>query len=219
MSDADLALQHGIAVVGGEAIQWTAGPRPPPHPSGCSTCFKEHGCHKAMGLQGCLACMEQHKFGPQGCAAVCSPEPFSDAERAVCGEDAVARHWRASEDHALNVNAIGNPHMHGGQWLIPEVQTDKTGLVCDWERNLDLRYINATLTALETAGAVGGGRLFDLERLFFTGCSMGSAYTVWVAQCVHQKMPSAVTAFASQSTGLKVKGDGLTFPPDNYVVS
>jgi hypothetical protein len=72
------------------------------------------------------------------------------------------------------------------------------------------RYINATLAALEAAGASGGGRLFDMNRLFFTGCSMGSAYTVWVAQCVHQQMPAAVTAFASQSTGLKVKGVRVT---------
>ena len=36
---------------------------------------------------------------------------------------------------------------HGGQWLIPEVQTDKTGIVCDWQNNRDLRYINASLSA------------------------------------------------------------------------
>ena len=45
---------------------------------------------------------------------------------------------------------------------------------------------------------------------------MGSAYTIWVAQCYHAKYPAATSAFASQSTGLKVKGDGLHFPPDNY---
>ena len=56
----------------------------------------------------------------------------------------------------------------------------------------------------------------DTSRLFFTGCSMGSALTVWAAQCFHKSTPSAVTAFGTQSTGLKVKGDGLSFPPDNY---
>lgn len=34
---------------------------------------------------------------------------------------------------------------------------------------------------------------------------MGSALTVWLAQCMHQRYPAAVTAFASQSTGIKVR--------------
>ena len=45
---------------------------------------------------------------------------------------------------------------------------------------------------------------------------MGSAMAMWTAQCLHREMPARVSAFASQSTGLKIKGDTLTFPPDNY---
>jgi hypothetical protein len=102
----------------------------------------------------------------------------------------------------------GQSHWHGGQWLIPEIQTDATGLVCNWSTNPELRYIDAVLTALEAHDA----RLFDLETLFFTGCSMGSALTVWLAQCMHERSPEKVTAFGSQSTGLKVCRNG-TFCP------
>ena len=45
---------------------------------------------------------------------------------------------------------------------------------------------------------------------------MGSAMTVWIAQCLHKRESTSVTAFASQSTGLKKKGDGIHLPPDNY---
>jgi len=63
---------------------------------------------------------------------------------------------------------------------------------------------------------MGDGKMVDPSRVFFTGCSMGSAVTIWLAQCYHEKYPAAVSAFGTQSTGLKVKGDGLHFPPDNY---
>lgn len=230
-----LATNHSFAVVGGEAIQWTAkGPAPapgPPSQSNCTKCFELHGCSKAQGQTQCLACMKQHQFGPRSCLQVCKAEhvPFPSVVAAVCGPDDHAfTHENSPDSWGGNMQRLEelpggggspNPHLHGGQWTIPEVQTDATGLVCDWDRNLDLRYINATLSTLEVAGAENGGRLFDLDKIFFTGCSMGSAYTVWVAQCVHQRMPAAVTAFASQSTGLKVKGDGLRFPPDNYITN
>lgn len=85
--------------------------------------------------------------------------------------------------------------------------------MCDWNNARDLVYIKNVITALDN---IGGGKVFDTDRIFFAGCSMGSAYTVWLAQCYHELRPTAVTAFATQSTGLKVKGDGLHFPTDNY---
>merc|ERR1719198_2049774 len=48
---------------------------------------------------------------------------------------------------------------------------------------------------------------------------MGSAVTIWYAQCLHALAPTVLTAFSTQSTGLKVKGDGLNFPADNYAPS
>ena len=214
-----LAMQHKFTIVGGEALQFTGGdgpgpgpapgpPPPSPVPQDCIQCFGSKGCQFSEGEAKCRACMTSHQFGPDGCSNICGGEhvPFPAVEKAVCGapddvQDAEGGHW------------------HGGQWLIPEVQTDATGLVCDWENNLDLRYINASLAALEREGAKQGGRVFALDKIFFTGCSMGSAYTVWLAQCVHEREPASVTAFASQSTGLKVKGDGLQFPPDNYLAN
>jgi len=117
------------------------------------------------------------------------------------------REWSPSPSH---------PVWHGGQWLLPEVQTDATSIVCDWERalpadhgGLELAYIQAAVDRLGTMG-------FDTTRVFFTGCSMGSALTVWLAQCYHQKYPTDTTAFGSQSTGLKEKGDGINLPRDDY---
>eukprot|EP00966_Prymnesium_polylepis_P289385 6684867-Prymnesium_polylepis.1 len=100
----------------------------------------------------------------------------------------------------------------GGQWLIPEVQNDTTGLVCPVSHP-DLRYL---VNAIEALGAYRNGTVFDTSRLFFTGQSMGSAMALWAAQCLHQLMPDSVSAFATMGTGLKVKGDGLDFPIDNY---
>jgi hypothetical protein len=73
--------------------------------------------------------------------------------------------------------------------------------------------LRALIAAL---GSFGGGKVFDTSKIFLTGCSMGSAFTLWAAQCLHLADASAVRSFATQSTGLKVKGDGLVFPPDNY---
>jgi hypothetical protein len=138
------------------------------------------------------------------CSHVCAPEkvPFPSAERAVCGDDDAA--------------AAAASSWHGGQWLIPEIQNDTTGLLCDFDgttTDTDLVYI---VNAVKALAAFGGGKYFDPTRVFFTGCSMGSAMTGWVSQCYHEKYPTHTTAFCTQSTGLKVKGDGLHFPPDNY---
>ena len=191
---------YGFGFVGVEAVQWSApgpgppspGPAPPaPVPADCVKCFTEAGC--AKGAE-CESCVQKEK---SACAHVCGPEhvPFASAESAVCGRSELAYQW------------------HGGEWLIPEIQNDTTGLKCDWTNDAELVYVANAVHAL---GAFGGGGIFDTSRVFFTGCSMGSALTSWLAQCYHAKYPTASTAFCTQSTGLKVKGDGLTFPPDNY---
>ena len=206
--------RHGFAVVGGEALQFGGGPVPPV-PADCVHCFNKFGCQPGAS---CRACMKAHEFGRSGCASVCGPEhvPFAAAVAAVCGEgeveekleeedDTKATAWNASEWVA---------GWHGGQWLIPEVQTDARGIDCSNSTSVDVGYISNALAAL--AAYDEGGVSFNVSSTFFTGCSMGSAMTVWIAQCMHQAHPHAVTAFASQSTGLKTKGDGLTLPPDNY---
>ena len=106
------------------------------------------------------------------------------------------------------------------QVVYTPVPPDWTVTACDWASG-DLAYISSAVKAMEGVGGDGSavesdGRLLDSSRLFFTGCSMGSAFTVWASQCYHKLQPSAVSAFGTQSTGLKVKGDGLEFPNDNY---
>ena len=192
-----LVEKYGFGFVGVEAVQWSApgpGPAPAPVPPDCVNCFAAAGCTPGTD---CTSCMQKEK---SSCAHVCGAEhvPFPSVEAAVCGSSALvelAYQW------------------HGGEWLIPEIQNDTTGLMCDWSNDAELVYIDNVVDAL---GAFRGGGVFDTSRVFFTGCSMGSALTGWLSQCYHAKYPSASTAFCTQSTGLKVKGDGLEFPPDNY---
>ena len=121
----------------------------------------------------------------EGCASVfipffheCAEQLGSQAQqfRQVLNLCEASRSGNGADDGETRPNS----RWHGGQWLIPEIQTDTTGIVCDWATNPELLYITAVLDALDTLGAAGGGRLFDLDRLFFTGCSMGSALTVWI---------------------------------------
>lgn len=204
----DVALKHGFAVVGVEALQFSTSPSPPSPPSppappgppgtpapvaaDCVQCFVDAGCKAGATCDSCCKAQQQN------CAQTCMKNrvPFSDAEAAVCGSA------NLSETEAS---------WHGGQWLLPEVQNDTTGIVCD-ATNAEIAYFTAAIDALKNYD----GATLDTSRIFFTGCSMGSALTVWAAQCFHAQMPTAVTAFGTQSTGLKVKGDGLRFPPDNY---
>ena len=97
------------------------------------------------------------------------------------------------------------------RWLIPEIQTDSTGIKCDASDSREITYMKNIIQELEKRDDE-----FDTSRIFVTGCSMGSAMTLWISQCLHLGNASTITSFATQSTGLKVKGDGLKFPPDNY---
>ena len=174
-----LAAEHNFVVVGGEALQWTAGHSGPPGPgppaAGCVSCFKQKGCSASQGAAACERCMEAHRFGPGSCEPICEAEhvQWPVAQRDVC-----SAHGAESPPGQRRQLAERQSHWHGGQWLVPEVQTDRTGLVCDWNSNLDLKYIRAAIAALEAEGAKAGGRLFALDNIFFTGCSMGSAYTI-----------------------------------------
>lgn len=119
----------------------------------------------------------------------------------VCGE--------ALQYTAIN-DVTGAP-LHGGLWEIPEVFTNSTGQKCNDSDSFDNTYMDALIAELDKQPTV-----YDTSKFFVTGCSMGSAFTVWQGPCLHSKNPTHVTAFASHSTGLKIKGDGLKFPPDTY---
>merc|ERR1712019_119190 len=53
---------------------------------------------------------------------------------------------------------------------------------------------------------------YDTSRLFTSGCSMGSAFSGYISNCLKQQDPTQISAFATHSTGLKYKGDGNRLP-------
>jgi len=199
-SDISSSSSKGFAIVGGEATQWSGqSPGPPPGPSpipsDCMECFDS-----CKNTDNCSACCSENQ---KKCASVCGPEgvPFNDVEKAVCSS--------SKTTESINVDEF---QWHGGEWLIPEIQTDKTGIKCDVKDSREITYMNNVIQELEKYDK----QVFDTSKVFVTGCSMGSAMTLWISQCLHLQNSSMITAFGTQSTGLKVKGDGLKFPPDNY---
>merc|ERR1712232_645803 len=119
----------------------------------------------------------------------------------VCGE-------------ALQYNEQPGPNMKSGVWKIPEIITNSTGTPCEESDSMEVGYITNAISALDKG--VSGLPKFDTTRIFTSGCSMGSAHSSYQAQCIKQRSPSILSAFATHSTGLKIKGDGNNFPPDEY---
>lgn len=107
----------------------------------------------------------------------------------------------------------------GGFWSLPEVVTDDSGNRCNYNRSstavepgdIDLQYIMAILHELKQQHTT-----YDISKLFFAGCSMGSHFSLYASTCIKEEYPSSVSAFATHSSGLKVRGDGLEFPYDVY---
>jgi len=102
-------------------------------------------------------------------------------------------------------NVLGG---HGGLWDIPSVMTDQTGTPCKDSDSLDITYIKNAIDKLKTTGT------YDTTRIFMSGCSMGSAFSEYISSCHKTADPTSISAFATHSTGLKKKGDGLRFPGD-----
>ena len=98
----------------------------------------------------------------------------------------------------------------GGEWMLPEVVTDQTGNRCEESDSVDRSYISVALDELAALG-------LDTSRVFFSGCSMGSVFSEYTSTCTalaeKEKTVKSLTAFATHSAGLKVKGDGLSWPP------
>merc|ERR1711907_364851 len=53
---------------------------------------------------------------------------------------------------------------------------------------------------------------YDTTRVFTSGCSMGSAFSGYIGNCLKKWEPQHISAFATHSTGLKKKGDGNHLP-------
>eukprot|EP00947_MAST-08B_sp_MAST-8B-sp1_P001211 g1211.t1 len=106
---------------------------------------------------------------------------------------------------------------NGGEWNIPEVMTNATGTPCKESDSVEIAYLKNVIAAL---GSGAAGAEIDTSRILSSGCSMGSAFSEYSSACLHELYGSQrVPAFATHSTGLKIKGDGNHFPPDNYNTS
>jgi len=101
----------------------------------------------------------------------------------------------------------GEAIQDGNGWRIPEVVTDETGTPCKASDSLEITYMNNAIAELAK-----DGNTFDTSRIFTSGCSMGSAFSEYIASCIKEDQPNVISAFATHSTGLKVKGDGNKFP-------
>lgn len=98
-----------------------------------------------------------------------------------------------------------------GKWAIPEVITNSTGTPCASNDTYEVDYLKNIIIDLEKKP-----ELYDTSKIFTSGCSLGSAFSIYSSQCLHKWYPTAITSFMTHSTGLKIKGDGLHFPPDEY---
>jgi poly(3-hydroxybutyrate) depolymerase len=105
--------------------------------------------------------------------------------------------------------ATQNVFGHGGQWNIPAKITDETGTPCGTSDSVEVNYMKSALAYLEKSPET-----YDTTRVFTSGCSMGSAFSGYIGNCLKQWEPQQISAFATHSTGLKVKGDGNHLPDD-----
>jgi hypothetical protein len=95
----------------------------------------------------------------------------------------------------------------GGQWNIPAEITDKSGTPCSTTDSVEVGYMQAVLDHLGKSPEI-----YDTKSIFTSGCSMGSAFSGYVGNCLKQWDAQQISAFATHSTGLKYKGDGNRLP-------
>merc|ERR1719453_1050757 len=103
--------------------------------------------------------------------------------------------------------ATQNVFGHGGQWNIPAKITDKTGTPCSTSDSVEVNYMKNALANLAKSPET-----YDTTRIFTSGCSMGSAFSGYIGNCLKLWEPQQISAFATHSTGLKKKGDGNRLP-------
>jgi hypothetical protein len=108
-----------------------------------------------------------------------------------------------AEATMYNMTANNKP-IEGGVWDVPEVQNSTTGTRCEDSDSVDVRYIKAVMEAMEGCGSV-----FDISNVFNHGCSGGSSAGTYLTDCMHKFWPDRVHAWATHSTGLKIKGDNI----------
>jgi hypothetical protein len=103
--------------------------------------------------------------------------------------------------------ATQNVFGHGGEWNIPAKITDATGTPCSDSDSVEVGYMKNAL-----AHFAKSPETYDMSRVFTSGCSMGSAFSGYIGNCLKKWDPTQISAFATHSTGLKKKGDGNRLP-------
>merc|ERR1719218_302747 len=106
---------------------------------------------------------------------------------------------------------------HGGQWNIPAEITDKTGTPCGSSDSVEVGYMQAVLDHLGKSP-----EKYDTKRIFTSGCSMGSAFSGYIGNCLKQWDPKQISAFATHCPGLKAcifdnTGDGDFYKTSKYL--
>merc|ERR1712151_862407 len=76
---------------------------------------------------------------------------------------------------------MGNVFGHGGQWNIPAKITDQTGTPCSETDSVEVNYMKNALAQLAKSPGV-----YDTSRVFTSGCSMGSAFSGYIGNCLKQ---------------------------------
>lgn len=135
--------------------------------------------------------------GSGGSARVCNKKMAALGEQhgfaLVCGE------------------AVQGVFGNGGHWDLPARMTDETGTPCGTGDSIEVTYIRNVLRHL--------GQFpdkYDTSRLFTSGCSMGSAFSGYISNCLKTWDKRQISAFAMHSSGLKQKGDGIKIHYNNW---
>jgi hypothetical protein len=132
--------------------------------------------------------------GAGGNAARCGSEPLVQLAEShgfafICGE------------------ATQNIFGRGGEWNIPAKITDATGTPCSSSDSVEVTYMKNALAYLAKSPEI-----YNVSQVFTSGCSMGSAFSGYMGNCLKKWEPKQISAFATHSTGLKKKGDGNHLP-------
>merc|ERR1712039_493298 len=156
--------------------------------------------------------------GSGGSAASCG----NDHGNAELGQLAIDHGFALVCAEALQYSQSSS--QQSGLWQIPEVITDATGTPCKDSDSVEVGYIKNAITKLGDKNE--GLPDFDVTRIFTSGCSMGSAFSGYTANCLKARSPSVLSAFAKFNDTLSLKacvfdntGDGDFYKTSKSLVT
>lgn len=144
--------------------------------------------------------------GGEGNAGTCGGDHFT----AELGQLAADNGFALVCAEALQYESSSS--QKSGLWQIPRVMTNATGTPCEESDSIEIGYIKSAVAALEKGSA--GLPKMDTTRIFTLGCSLGSAFSEYTANCLKARTPTALSAFATHSSGWKTKDDGTDMGPE-----